>query len=123
MIGSDSPQLPVTLVQTAFATLQSYDSVLGPSRDGGYYLLGLRGAIRDLFTGVEMSTSHVAEQTIAKAELAGCSIAVLPRLFDVDEVGELQLLYDALRQAPSPEADPAPQTLAIMKKLFEPQHR
>jgi rSAM/selenodomain-associated transferase 1 len=87
VIGSDSPHLPATWVQEAFAALRHDDVVIGPARDGGYYLLGLRSDAEplDLFTGVQMSAPDTCARTIERARLMTLSVAYTPRSFDVDE--------------------------------------
>jgi rSAM/selenodomain-associated transferase 1 len=118
VIGSDSPQLPATWVREAFATLRHDDVVIGPARDGGYYLLGLRteSGAPDLFTGIPMSAPDTCARTIKRARRLNLSVGYTPRSFDVDEVGDLRLLGTALRAAPSPDADPAPMTLAALQR-------
>jgi rSAM/selenodomain-associated transferase 1 len=119
VIGSDSPQIPAEWVRSAFAALRDDDVVIGPARDGGYYLLGLRADAGppDLFTGVRMSASDTCARTIERARRQNLSVAHTPRSFDVDEGDDLQLLRETLRAAPSRDADPAPATLAALERI------
>lgn len=118
VVGSDSPHLPASRVADAFVALDTHDTVIGPARDGGYYLLGQRIAVSglaDLFTGMEMSTPRVCQETLDRARALDLSIATIPESFDVDEAGDLALLRAALQDAPSSDADPAPATLALLE--------
>ncbi|HEX6777699.1 MAG TPA: TIGR04282 family arsenosugar biosynthesis glycosyltransferase [Ktedonobacterales bacterium] len=121
VLGSDSPHVPAAWVARAFASLETHDVVIGPARDGGYYLLGQRGAPVDLFSGITMSTPTVHAETLARAQAAGLSVALAPATFDVDEADDLDRLREALRAAPSSEADCAPATQALLSAL--PVHR
>jgi rSAM/selenodomain-associated transferase 1 len=119
VIGSDSPHLPAAWVRAAFVALREDDVVIGPARDGGYYLLGLRATTEscDLFTGVPMSASDTCARTVERAKRQNLSIAYTPRGFDVDEVSDLRLLRETLCAAPSRDADPAPETLAAVERI------
>ena len=102
IIGTDSPSLPARLVDEAFAALARADLVLGPTTDGGYYLIGLRsqdsGArMGFLSTGIEWSTERVLEQTIANARRARLRVALLAPWYDVDDDASLRFLRTHLR--------------------------
>lgn len=96
IIGTDSPSLPARLVEEAFAALACCDLVLGPSMDGGYYLIGFRvqrSAFRVRFLDdVEWSTERVLEQTVAKAKRAKLKIHLLAPWYDVDDATSLRFL-------------------------------
>jgi rSAM/selenodomain-associated transferase 1 len=117
VIGSDSPHLPEGRVLDAFDALETHDAVIGPARDGGYYLLGQRAhpQTADLFTGIPMSTPAVFARTRERARMLGLRVATLPATFDVDEPSDLDSLRAALSSAPSSEASPAPATQATLK--------
>lgn len=119
VLGSDSPHIPATWIREAFDALMSDELLLGPTRDGGYYLLALRARreIDDLFTGITMSTPTVCAETIERANRLGRSLRLGRVTFDVDEPGDLQMLHDALSAAPSADADPAPATYALLREL------
>ena len=89
IIGSDLPELDATLLRRAFALLDSHEAVIGPARDGGYYLLGLREMVEGVFAGIAWSTPTVLRETMARLAAAGIVPATLPALADVDEVGDL----------------------------------
>jgi rSAM/selenodomain-associated transferase 1 len=91
LVASDSPQLRVEAVSTAFRRLARHDLVIGPVADGGYYLLGMSGP-HDVLAGVAMSTRSVTGEIRAAAAAAGLSVATLPSLFDVDEEADLARL-------------------------------
>ena len=88
LIASDSPQVTPAVVQEAFAALGDAELVLGPTHDGGYYLIGMRGR-HDLLDGVPMSTADVLGGVLSRAGVLGCAVALLEPTFDVDEVADL----------------------------------
>ena len=95
VLNSDSPTLPTAyLVETAAALARPGDrAVLGPSSDGGYYLLGLKRAYRRVFEGIAWSTEEVAQQTLARAAEIGLPVHTLPIWYDVDDITSLQRLF------------------------------
>jgi rSAM/selenodomain-associated transferase 1 len=119
VLGSDSPQIPASWVRSAFAALCEDDVVLGPARDGGYYLLGVAAEAEppDLFSSVPMSAPDTCARTIERARRQNLSVAYTPRSFDVDEADDLQRLRETLCAAPSRDADPAPATLAALERI------
>lgn len=118
VLGSDSPQMPAARVREAFDALDTHDAAIGPARDGGYYLLGQRGAPADLFTSIQMSTPTVCAETVARARGLGRRVARLAESFDVDVPADLETLLAALDAAPSAEADLAPATRAALGTLL-----
>lgn len=98
VLNADSPTLPTALlIETAEALAQPGDrAVLGPSSDGGYYLLGLKVAHRRMFEDIAWSTEHVAEQTLERAREIGLDVHRLPVWYDVDDVAGLRRLYTEL---------------------------
>ena len=82
VLNSDSPTLPTALlVETARVLAQPGDrAVIGPSTDGGYYLLGIKERHRGLFEGISWSTEHVMRQTLQRAEELGIDVHVLPAM-------------------------------------------
>lgn len=89
IIGTDCPDLNANLLTKAFHQLHSHDLVLGPALDGGYYLIGLRCFILELFTNINWGTAEVLPQTVAIAKKLELSIAYLPQLADVDRPEDL----------------------------------
>lgn len=108
LIGSDSPTLPVAYVELAFDLLETHTVVLGPARDGGYYLLGMTSAESDIFHNIAWSTPLVWRQTVTRLEAAGTSFAQLPEWYDVDDLDDLRQLRDELHEQ---SADPTWQRL------------
>jgi uncharacterized protein len=90
IIGSDCPDLDTAILAQAFDALTLADLVLGPAADGGYYLIGLRRPIPELFLGIAWSTAQVQQQTIAIAHRLNLAIALLPVLSDIDTPDDLQ---------------------------------
>jgi uncharacterized protein len=89
IVGSDLPELTAVLLRRAFDALDAHPAVLGPARDGGYYLLGLRGMIDGIFSGVAWSTPGVLAATLDRFQATGVKPALLDELADVDEVEDL----------------------------------
>lgn len=99
LVASDSPQLEVRVVARAFDLLRDHDLVLGPTFDGGYYLIGMRGW-RDVLAGTTMGHADVLSQVRAQASALGLRSALLPATFDVDEVEDLAQLAAVARARP-----------------------
>jgi len=99
VIGSDSPTLPRTSLDAAFAQLADHDLVLGPAEDGGYYLLGARPPVPPIFTDIAWSTDQVLAQTLAAASSAALRCTLLPPWWDVDEPADLLRLRRELHAA------------------------
>jgi rSAM/selenodomain-associated transferase 1 len=124
VLNADSPTLPTSLlVDTASILARPGDrAVIGPSTDGGYYLLGLKTAHRRLFEDIDWSTERVAAQTLQRAREIGLSVHVLPAWYDVDEVEALRQLHAELCGGRPFAADlqshQAPRTAALMRALL-----
>jgi rSAM/selenodomain-associated transferase 1 len=91
LIASDSPHLTVEVVAQAFSELDRSDLVFGPTYDGGYYLIGMRGW-HDVFHDVPMSTDTVLGDIVAQAERGGLTVGWVETTFDVDEVDDIEHL-------------------------------
>lgn len=96
-IGTDAPGVDAKVVEEAFRRLDEADLVLGPARDGGYYLVGLQRHRTELFLGIPWSTERVLEVTKAKAQALGLKTALLPVRSDVDTLND----WKVLRRGPS----------------------
>jgi hypothetical protein len=92
VMDSDSPTLPAEYISQAFDLLKDADVVLGPTRDGGYYLIGLKQPQPRLLRQVQMSTPHVLAETLALAETAGLVVSLLPIWYDIDTIADLHQL-------------------------------
>ncbi len=99
-LNADGPTLPTDHLEQAVTLLGRHDIVLGPSEDGGYYLIGLRRACPELFRDVEWSTARVMAQTMERAAARGFSVAVLPPWYDVDTAADLDRLRGDLACLP-----------------------
>lgn len=91
IIGTDCPGLNAHFITEAFQQLHFHDLVLGPALDGGYYLIGLRCFIPELFTDINWGTTEVLHQTINIARMLDKSVTYLPRLADVDRPEDLPI--------------------------------
>ncbi|MEP6515323.1 TIGR04282 family arsenosugar biosynthesis glycosyltransferase [Microcoleus vaginatus] len=89
IIGTDCPDLKADILAQAFDELSQHDLVLGPAQDGGYYLIGLRRSIPELFGGIHWGTSEVFACTRAIAQKLHLNIAYLPTLADIDRPQDL----------------------------------
>jgi hypothetical protein len=89
VLGCDVPHCPWDVLELAHDMLARGKSVLGPTKDGGYYLLGLQQAAAGLFMNIDWGTNRVALQTLAQAEQLQIEFEFLPRLRDVDTWGDL----------------------------------
>jgi len=126
VLNADSPTLPTAfLVETAEALARPGDrAVLGPSTDGGYYLLGLKAAHRRMFEDIAWSTERVAEQTVERAREIDLEVQTLPAWYDVDDVGDLRRLHGELcasntdsRRYDGAAPHRARQTATLMQRL------
>lgn len=95
LIGSDSPHISLGIIADARVALNEADVVLGPSDDGGYYLIAMHEP-HDVFSGIPMSTSVVTQRTIEQAERQGLTVRCIDPLFDVDELPDLLRLAQLL---------------------------
>jgi len=111
-INSDGPTLPVAYLERAEALLDRHDVVLGPSEDGGYYLVGLRQSVPGLFQGIAWSTCRVMSQTMDRAGTLGLSVALLPSWYDVDTGADLDRLRAEIAALP-------PHELSRTRRFFE----
>jgi hypothetical protein len=112
LVASDSPQVPLAVVQNAFALLDEVDVAMGRTFDGGYYLIGVRG-VHDVLTGATMSTVTVADVLATRSAARGLRMAELPEMFDIDEKGDLEHLRTML----APDGTAAPRTWAALTQL------
>jgi hypothetical protein len=90
IIGTDSPDISNNLIQNAISVLENYNVVIGPANDGGYYLLGFKSKLIDLFSGIEWSTNLVFDNTIEKLNSSKLNYFILDELTDIDTLEDLQ---------------------------------
>ena len=94
IVGTDVPSLPLDHYTQALTLVEKNDLVLGPALDGGYYLIGVKRVVPDLFVGIPWSTERVLEMTKEKATTLGLKTALLPPWRDVDTIEDLQALIE-----------------------------
>ncbi len=90
VIGTDSPWLQPAHIDEAFAALERAELVLGPTEDGGYYLIGLSKPCAALFEDIAWSSPQVSAQTLAKAKVLGLTVQELPRGYDLDQLADVE---------------------------------
>jgi len=108
-IGSDSPTLPAPRLRQAFAALRRTDAVLGPARDGGYYLIGLRAKKNPstaVFRGIDWGTSRAFRQQRARLRALGLESKVLSLWYDVDVPADLKRLRRDVAAKRAPHLGP-----------------
>ena len=92
IIGSDSPTIPRHIVENAFDNLKENELVIGPSIDGGYYLIGISGKVPDLFNGIGWGSDSVFEETLKKTDQARLKPSILTFWYDIDTIKELRFM-------------------------------
>jgi rSAM/selenodomain-associated transferase 2/rSAM/selenodomain-associated transferase 1 len=102
IVGTDAPELDAAIARQAFDSLGRCDLVLGPAWDGGYYLIGLRQPIPDLFHQMPWGTEHVLDETLRRAKDLRLSVALLQPLADIDRPEDLPLWTKTVRQPVGP---------------------
>jgi len=122
LINSDSPTLPGVLLERAIKSLSAREDrvVLGAADDGGYYLIGLKQAHRNLFDRIAWSTAAVLAHTIERAEEIGIPVELLPNWYDVDDEASLNRLCEELFETSPPAgAYRALHTRAFLAQLIK----
>jgi rSAM/selenodomain-associated transferase 1 len=110
--NSDSPHLPRSILEDAFKTLAAHDVVVGPTYDGGYYLVGANAFHATLFTGDGMGTSSALERLLSRARVLGLRVGFADPFYDIDIVDDLIRLAAELERAPAR----APRTAAWLEQ-------
>lgn len=111
--NSDSPHLPAVALQRAFEALANCDVVVGPTNDGGYYLVGAKTSHPALFNRDGMGTSNALDTLRERVRTLGLSLHLADPFYDIDLGSDLLQLEEELRQAPSR----APRTAAWLKEF------
>ena len=98
LVGSDSPTLPISYISKASTLLDSRDIVVGPSTDGGYYLIGFSATniamtVPFIFEGIAWSTADVFQQTVASIRSLKVTFGLLPPWYDIDTADDLAFLH------------------------------
>ena len=110
--NSDSPHLPPAVLEDAFTTLVAHDVVVGPTHDGGYYLVGAKASYPKLFSGDGMGTSTALERLLSRVGALNLSVGFADPFYDIDVVDDLNRLAAELRLAPAR----APRTALWLKE-------
>jgi rSAM/selenodomain-associated transferase 1 len=110
--NSDSPHLPASALERAFEALTGHDMVVGPTEDGGYYLVGAKSAHPTLFDGDGMGTKSALEALLARARELQLSVGFTDPFYDIDVEGDLTRLAAELQLTPAK----APRTAAWLKQ-------
>src|SRR5205807_5159167 len=110
--NSDSPHLPRSILEDAFETLAVHDVVVGPTHDGGYYLVGAKAGHPTLFAGDGMGTSSALERLLSRARTLELSVGFADPFWDIDVADDLIRLAAELRLAPAR----APRTAVWLKE-------
>ena len=124
IVGSDSPTLPISYISQATTLLDSRDTVIGPSTDGGYYLIGfsadaLTTTVPHVFEEIAWSTAEVFQQTVTRIREAKVTLGLLPLWYDIDTTEDLAFLHAhiaAMRLAG--DAVQAVRTESLLTELF-----
>ncbi len=116
--NSDSPHLPRSVLEDAFETLAAHDVVVGPTHDGGYYLVGANASHPTLFAGDGMGTSSALERLLSRARALELSVGFAAPFYDIDVADDLTRLAEELRLAPAR----APRTAAWLKEWDSTAH-
>jgi rSAM/selenodomain-associated transferase 1 len=116
--NSDSPHLPRSVLEDAFETLAAHDVVVGPTHDGGYYLVGAKASHPTLFAADGMGTSSAFERLLSRTRALELSVGFADRFYDIDVADDLSRLAAELRLAPAK----APRTAAWLKEWDSTAH-
>jgi rSAM/selenodomain-associated transferase 1 len=110
--NSDSPHLPASALENAFETLATHDVVVGPTHDGGYYLVGTKASHPTLFVHDGMGTSNALDRLLSRARTLGLSVGFVTQFYDIDVAEDLTRLAEELRLHPQR----APRTAAWLRQ-------
>lgn len=116
LFGTDTPTLPPPSLARSVALLRHAPVVLAPSLDGGYYLVGVRGVMPDIFRGIAWGRANVLDETVARLRRQRTRYALGPGWYDVDRWSDLALLTAHLDRM-NPAAVPCPATAAFLRRL------
>lgn len=118
IVGTDSPTLRPRHLESGFEALGDCDLVLGPSFDGGYYLIGLRSANTAVFDEIDWSTRRVLAQTVRRAKSLGLLCELIEFWYDVDTFDDLEYLrFHLLEYLARRDRAVAPETSRLLREL------
>jgi hypothetical protein len=116
IIGSDSPSLPVSYIEQALSS--DKDMVLGPSIDGGYYLIGMREKVVEIFDGVAWGTEKVLSETYERLVKNGAALEILPVWYDIDSPEDLKFFQTHLQLIEQSGLGKAGETGKFLNKIL-----
>lgn len=119
VIGSDLPTLQPATLAAAVAHLQTADVVLGPSKDGGYWLVGMNQPQPAVFAGITWSTSSVLAQTLLRARADDLGTVLLPPDTDIDTWPDVLQLHGRLQRPPGTWTVTPGRTRALVARLVQ----
>ena len=116
LVGTDFPDLPSLIIHDAFNALSTHDAVIGPSNDGGYFLIGFtrHGFLPDVFQGIQWGTPSVFSETVKIFKKKQHAVHILPEWWDIDTHGDLlEFIYRQKKSIGSK----APRTTRLINML------
>ncbi|MGA3229026.1 MAG: TIGR04282 family arsenosugar biosynthesis glycosyltransferase [Candidatus Binatus sp.] len=126
LIGTDTPSLPGALLAASVEALRRSRVLIAPSLDGGYYALGVRGAMPPIFTAIRWDSGGVFDSTVKRLKRAGIRYALGPAWYDVDRWADVMLLAAHLRLWARARrragASPCPATETVLEQLGVLRH-
>jgi len=126
LIGTDVPSLPSPLLATSLDALRRGRVLVAPSLDGGYYAVGVRGAMPPIFTAIRWGSGSVFDSTVKRLERAGIPYTLGPAWYDVDRWADVMLLAAHLRllvrSRGAAGGSPCPATESVLKRLGVLRH-
>jgi rSAM/selenodomain-associated transferase 1 len=115
--NSDTPHLPASFLESAFRSLEFYDVVVGPTQDGGYYLVGAKASHPGLFVANAMGTTNAYEALLVRVRGLNLSFSLIDSFYDIDEFTDLDRLADELLRSPERAPQTAEWLLARTRKI------
>ena len=126
LMGTDVPSLPIPLLATSLEALRRSRVLIAPSLDGGYYAVGVRGAMPPIFTAIRWGSGGVFDSTVKRLKRAGIPFALGPGWYDVDRWADVMLLAAHLRLLARARrgagSSPCPATESVLKRLGVLRH-
>jgi len=123
LIGSDIPSITTDIISQAFQSLQTNDCIIGPSKDGGYYLIALSHLHAEIFDDLPWSTSDVMKKTIDILKKNGLTYKLLAEFEDIDTYEDLLAFYRDLKNKSKDDIDFPNNSWKILNKIFAPKPR
>jgi hypothetical protein len=118
--NSDSPHLPASILESAFRALAQTDVVIGPTHDGGYYLVGGSASHQGLFAGDGLGTTNAYEALLGQVRTLGLSVSLTDPFYDIDVADDLSRLARELESVPA-KAPRTAQWLMKWRKALPPE--